>query len=349
LPGCSQSSKKQHIATGSETDSKRRRTSIMPKGKKWTTEECFDLAMAWIETSEDDGQPEVKGTNQDSDEFWAKVMERFKVKGPTPQNGIYGECAMTAIQTQFKDNIARDLKKFNKSLLKVMSSNPSGVSQQEKINIAVAMHLGKTDAVSQRHKNFEPMNWKLYQCWLTLKEHRAFQPPQPQSPVEVEDDDADEEDEEGEAEGSRGSGNETETGRELFATPTVTGQAAVVTGNSRQRSRGPGPGAKKTKSMAAEDEYRKKKQKYNDAMLQIHRQHQQDFNAYVNNMTRAQAFKMALSGYQAFKEDDPAEAFRNKQKMQAILSCNTAADKASDMPPLFPDRTQESASQEEGV
>jgi hypothetical protein len=140
----------------------------IPKGKKWSPEESLHLAEAWIDTSEDVGSPEVKGTNQDSEEFWGSVFEAFKKKGPEVQSGVYGDRALTAIMNHWKDQVSRDVKKFNKALLKVHSSNLSGVTHEEKVNIAVAINLGKTDVASYRHQDFEAKDWKFY-CALCYK------------------------------------------------------------------------------------------------------------------------------------------------------------------------------------
>jgi hypothetical protein len=167
----------------------------MPKGKRWSPEENLDLAQAWIEVSEDAGSPDVKGTNQDSDEFWARVHRNFKEKGGDQGSGkgVYGDRAITAIQNQWKDNISRNIKNFNKAIAKVNASNLSGVTNQQKVNVAVAIHLGKTDVASTRHRNFQVMDWKFYQCWLALKEHPAFLPPKQKEAEEIEDDDDEDE------------------------------------------------------------------------------------------------------------------------------------------------------------
>jgi sRNA-binding regulator protein Hfq len=313
----------------------------MPKGKRWSPEESFDLAQAWINVSEDAGEVEVKGVNQDSDEFWSRVRANFKARGPTVQDGTYGDRAVTAIMNHWKDNISRECKRFNKSLLKVHSCNLSGVNQQDKINIAVAIHMGKSDCPAARLRKYQPMNWKFYQCWLALKDHRAFVPPQASAPiVDVDDDKDDEEDDDDEEERTESAGNEsgdtpgstTESGRALFTTPSQGEEADV---NTKATARGPGPGGKKTRASAAEDEYRKKKTKIQEGILEVQRKRQSDFEAYIKNMSRATAFKMAMSAYQMFKDDDPVQAMRYKNAMSSILSGDTAADEHDDMPTLF--------------
>ena len=50
----------------------------MGKGKSWSAEESKHLVEAWVSASEDEGEKEVKGMNQDSDSFWNKVLGNFK-------------------------------------------------------------------------------------------------------------------------------------------------------------------------------------------------------------------------------------------------------------------------------
>ncbi|KAG7354613.1 hypothetical protein IV203_003969 [Nitzschia inconspicua] len=115
------------------------------------------------------------------------------------------------IENHFRDKIQRDCKKFNTALRKVLFSNPTGCSEQEKINMAVAIHLGKSDSMSYRHKGFKPNDWPFYQAWLVVKSHRAFLPRTPPPPDEdiekIEDDE--------------GSIPPSDTAQALFTTPKV--------------------------------------------------------------------------------------------------------------------------------
>ena len=104
----------------------------------------------------------------------------------------------------------------------------------------------------------------------------------------------------------------------------------------RGKSRGPGPGAKKTKLLASADEYRKKKSKIQEGFLQVQKERQMDFKAFVKNHARNKAFEMAAMGYRTFKDSDPAEAEKYKTHMNNILHGNTDGDRddEDDMPPL---------------
>ena len=69
-----------------------------------------------------------------------------------------------------------------------------------------------------------------------------------------------------------------------------------------------------------EEDYKKKKAKIQESLLEVQKQRRNDFAKFVSNQARAQAFKMAMMGYQALKEDDPEEAACYKQTMRNIVS-----------------------------
>jgi hypothetical protein len=128
-------------------------------------------------------------------------------------------------------------------------------------------------------------------------------------------------------------------GRQLFATPVGDGEGTATV--STAKGRGLGPGAKKTRKDAVENEYRKKKAKLQEELLEVQKQRQSDFAMYVKNEARAQSFKMALAAYQTFRDHDPVEAARYKSAMESIISHQTQADDndEGEMPPLNHDQS----------
>ena len=54
---------------------------------------------------------------------------------------------------------------------------------------------------------------------------------------------------------------------------------------------------------------------------------------FVTNQAKAQAFKMAVMGYETFKDDDPVQAQRFKDTMESLLEMPPATD-GGDMPAL---------------
>ena len=190
--------------------------------------------------------------------------------------------------------------------------------------MAVAIHIGKTSTMSYVHKDFEANDWDLYQCWIVLRSHRAFLPPSTATEENtVELDEAIEE-----------TGNEDTTsistnkgnGSDTANATTNTAPTLATTTPMSARSRGPGAGAKKTRANAANEDYKKKKAKIQEGILEVQRDRQNSFNAYVKNHARNKAFEMAALGYKTFKDSDPEEAAKYKFHIQNILHKGTPAD-----------------------
>ena len=92
---------------------------------------------------------------------------------------------------------------------------------------------------------------------------------------------------------------------------------------------------KKNKAKSDNDDYKKNETKIQEGVLQVQKDRQADFRMYVSNQAKQQAFKMAVLGYNTFKDDDSAEAAKYKETMNnIIIRNNTLADSEGDMPPL---------------
>lgn len=110
----------------------------MPAAKMWLKLESSALARSWMEISEETEDTKLKGTGQDSDRFWDKVVAKFETLAPTEPKALAGRYhtrGRTAIKNQWKDKIARDVRKFNKSYLLVLQSNPTGCTEQNIIHL----------------------------------------------------------------------------------------------------------------------------------------------------------------------------------------------------------------------
>jgi hypothetical protein len=151
----------------------------MPQGKKWLSQECKTLAIAFIQTSEEHEVKALKGAGQTGEQFWKKVMVRLEALAPPGNDAIgrYHNRGLLPVWNQWKDNVNRNVKGFTKCLLTIYNSNLTGVTEEEKINMAITIHVGKVDTMNYRMVDYEPNDWKLYQAWLVLKDHPAFLPP----------------------------------------------------------------------------------------------------------------------------------------------------------------------------
>jgi hypothetical protein len=75
--------------------------------------------------------------------------------------------------TYLRDHIMKDCQKFNVCLNRVSAMNLSGLTIQQKTNIAVSMHLKKVSSATKdvyAHKDDNPSNWRLYKSWVVLQE-----------------------------------------------------------------------------------------------------------------------------------------------------------------------------------
>ena len=61
----------------------------------------------------------------------------------------------------------------------VNASNPTGVDQQQKVNMAITIHLGKMDRMNYKYKDFNCHEWLYFLAWDVIKSTAKFSPPKP--------------------------------------------------------------------------------------------------------------------------------------------------------------------------
>ena len=59
--------------------------------------------------------------------------------------------------------------KFNKALNIIERSEPTGTTEEQNHNMAVAIHLGKAKTMDYHFKNFDHMKWRFYPAWTRLR------------------------------------------------------------------------------------------------------------------------------------------------------------------------------------
>lgn len=106
-------------------------------------------------------------------------MSKLKLLAPAglnPKLGTYHHRGAAA-WTFLRDKIFRDIQKFvNGALLSLYLSKPSGVTEQQKINVAVAIHMKRTKSMDYEYKDFDATKeWRNYLAWLQLKDLPMFQ------------------------------------------------------------------------------------------------------------------------------------------------------------------------------
>ena len=138
----------------------------------WSSEERRIAAIAYLRCTQDC----VRGKDQTSLDFWGKVSQAIALM--VPQSAEESRTP-GAIKSFLAGKVFPDVQRFNLSLLKVQSAKPSGVDDQQVINMAVAMHLNEAAGRDYNTRDFDAKKWINYRAWLVLKGTRKFAPPLP--------------------------------------------------------------------------------------------------------------------------------------------------------------------------
>jgi hypothetical protein len=205
----------------------------------------------------------------------------------------------------------------------IYRSNPTGSSRQQMINMAVAMHLGKTSKMEYQYRDIDPNEWINYKAWSHLRHHQKFAPPPPPSLSGTSET---EEQQAGTNEEQSPSADDDDTStlgtnpNFLFSNTqtggsgSVAGNSAVAEGSSSTTSNAPVPsvvapaintpasgngrkgrGHNAAKAQIALEEHQKKKRKAIAALTEVQKQRLQSQN---KNYMRFTAIKYQLENCQ---------------------------------------------------
>ncbi|KAG7371558.1 hypothetical protein IV203_020128 [Nitzschia inconspicua] len=123
----------------------------MPHGKKWTADECTVAAKAYVAATQD----EINGADQTAADFSKRLNSFMKSFSPPAcaGTGTYWDRdpdGRRGVIWQFlRDTVTKECQKFNVSLNRVRNANLSGLTEEEKVNVAVASHLRRFRAPQQ--------------------------------------------------------------------------------------------------------------------------------------------------------------------------------------------------------
>ena len=122
----------------------------------------------------------VKGTNQDFHMFTTGLTLKYSQLSPKDcPDGTYHKRG-PRVYPYLRDNVFPEVQKFNKALRLVYSSNPTGTSEEEKIRMAIAIHMKEIKKMDYQYKSYPESNWKLYSSWVHLKKSRNLLIPRQQ-------------------------------------------------------------------------------------------------------------------------------------------------------------------------
>lgn len=104
------------------------------------------------------------------------IFRIVQMLAPTEhEEGRFGDRGADAILKYFRDTIAKDVQSFNKALRLVNSSEPTGdLKEEELVNMAVAIHLGKTNRMEYKYRDFSAQAWKFYPAYMELRNEPKF-------------------------------------------------------------------------------------------------------------------------------------------------------------------------------
>lgn len=147
----------------------------MGRGKAWDIDENEVLARAWISASEDP----IAGVDQRGKLFNETVYRRFSERAPACFAGIEGKYGLRtpgSIRNHAGD-LSADAQKFSKTLRTVRACGPTGVTENQVLSMAVAVHVGKCATMNYEQKDFSHSNWPGFKAWNLWKNHPKWTSP----------------------------------------------------------------------------------------------------------------------------------------------------------------------------
>jgi small ubiquitin-related modifier len=141
----------------------------------WGSAEIAAVAKAYVDVTNNP----LRDADQKQKVFIADLLSKLESLAPAglnPKLGTYHHRGAAA-WTFLSGACFKDVHKFiNGALLSVYLSKPSGVTEQQKINGAVAIHMKKTNYMNHEYKDYDATKeWRHYLAWLQLKDLPRFQ------------------------------------------------------------------------------------------------------------------------------------------------------------------------------
>ena len=139
-------------------------------GRHWTGAEIHAACKAYAKATLN---PAV-GADQPLEAFEAEMTVRMEEFTPADaDDGTYHR--RRKIYTYLRDNVFKCFQKFNKALRHIYACNPTGVTEQQKINMAVALHNKETQSMDYNFKDYDSeKKWKLYGGWTAVRHLPKF-------------------------------------------------------------------------------------------------------------------------------------------------------------------------------
>ena len=141
----------------------------MGRTKNWTAEEIAAACKAYCAATEN----AVQGADMRVEDFNDSIIEKFRAfSPPDPPIGTFHMCISPFFY--LRNNVFGKVHKFNKAIRLVNLSEPTGVTDDKKLRMSVAILMEITMKMDYKWKSFDPNEWKLYKSWLVLKNCQNF-------------------------------------------------------------------------------------------------------------------------------------------------------------------------------
>jgi hypothetical protein len=282
----------------------------MPRGKQWAPVEVAALARAFVQATNNP----IKGADQRTEVFIADIMSNFKRLAPAgllPTSFTYHYRQDNPKENAYfylRDTVFKDIMKFNSCLRIVYSSQPTGTNEQNKINMAVAIHMKRTNRMNYKYKDFDAVNeWRFYLAWCELKElpkfHYTTEMPGTAS-----------------AQGTTAGDENANENNGITDENTINAQSA----KRRETARGGGSGSKKAKLAKQQSEEKARKEKRLDAqlasMLAVSQERLKEQKSAGATMKLNTEINMLRTGLIEYKDDPVVTAELRGKLLEKIRS-----------------------------
>lgn len=145
----------------------------MGRGRRYSPHENQMVAKAFAWATNDD----IKGADQKFTDFMGRVLTYLKTHKPVnAQEGMYDERGVEAL-TRYVAEMKKDVQKFMSALRMVLLTQMSGTTDQDHINMAVAIHLKVTNKPEYARRIQDPNAWANFPAFLVLRSLPQFQVP----------------------------------------------------------------------------------------------------------------------------------------------------------------------------
>jgi hypothetical protein len=111
----------------------------MPRGPGWTPADDADLAKSWSRIS---GDP-VIGIDQTASSFWARIAVEYNTLSRRRDAQERVERSACSIKSRWNSVVRPNCSKFVSALQTIEDIRPTGATEQDKINLAIALYNGR--------------------------------------------------------------------------------------------------------------------------------------------------------------------------------------------------------------